>query len=63
MRREAIVGQGFPVGEADDRQLRGKEAQFLLEAVGRGAVRGDDQAQARVLLGPFGDRQRPGRAL
>ena len=63
VRRETVVRQGFPVGEADDGELWCEKAQLLLETVGGSGVGCDHQAQAVVLLGTFGDGQGASGAL
>ncbi|MNF93005.1 hypothetical protein D3C84_756650 [compost metagenome] len=40
VRREQVVGQGFPIGEVQNRQAGGEETQFLLQPVGALAVGG-----------------------
>ena len=58
VRRKAIVRQGFPVGEAQYRQGRRKEAKFLLQTIAGRGVGGDDQAESLMLEGGLGDCQR-----
>ena len=60
VRREQVVGQGFPVGEGQHRQFRRKEAQFLLQAVGGLAVGGQQQGEATGGAGGLGDGQAQG---
>ncbi|MNT98451.1 hypothetical protein D3C72_2410370 [compost metagenome] len=62
MRREQIVGQGFPVGEGQYRQLRRKKTQLLLEPVSALAVGGQQQGEAFGGAGSFGDGQAQGGA-
>ena len=61
VRREAVVGQGFPIGEGGHRQVRGEEPQFLFQAVRHGGIPGDDQAQAGVFGRGLGNGQGPRR--
>jgi hypothetical protein len=42
VRREGVVGQGFPVGEQRAAQLRREKCDLVHQALGRGGVRGDD---------------------
>ena len=60
MRRKAVVGQGFPVGEGDDgKRLRaGKKRDLLLQLLGRLHVRRYDQQRPGRGLYGTGDRQR-----
>ncbi|OIQ70014.1 hypothetical protein GALL_483790 [mine drainage metagenome] len=43
VRRETVVGQGFPVGQQSGAQRGGEPAQFVLQALGIGRLGGDDQ--------------------
>ncbi len=62
MRAEQVVGQGFPVGEVQHRQIAGQHAQVVFERLGAVAVAGDGQHQALVAAGGLGqaERQRAG---
>ncbi|MCY1423720.1 hypothetical protein D9M71_394430 [compost metagenome] len=62
VRREEVVGQGFPVGEMQDVQLRGEEAQFLFQALGGLAVGGQQQGETLAGAGGLGDGQAQGGA-
>jgi hypothetical protein len=59
MRAEAIVGQGFPVGEAEDRQAvvaGGEQAQVGFQLMRGVVVAGDHQQRAGMSLRGRGDR-------
>ena len=59
VRAEAVVGQGFPVGETEDCQFAvgtGQQAQIRFELMGGGVVGGDHQQRAIVLLAGRQDR-------
>jgi hypothetical protein len=63
--REAVVGQGFPIGEQGDAQVGREEPHFIDQALGIGGVGGDDGRQAAlglVALGQLGEQQGVGRA-
>ena len=60
VRREWIVGQGFPVGKMQHRQVGGKEPQFLLKAFGALAVGGQEQGEAPGGAGGLGNREAQG---
>jgi hypothetical protein len=65
VRREAVVGQGFPVGEQCAAQLGGEEGHLLHEAVGIGGIGRDDGGDPAVLLFALaqpGQQQRVGAA-
>ncbi|MNQ45850.1 hypothetical protein D3C85_596460 [compost metagenome] len=62
MWREYVVGQGFPIGEVQHRQVGGEEAQFLLQALGALAVGGQQQGEALRGSGGLGDGQALGGA-
>ncbi len=57
VRREHIVGQRFPVGEMQHRQLGGEEGEFFLEALGALAVGGEKKGEALCAAGGLGDGQ------
>ena len=57
MRREQVVGQGFPIREVQYRQVRGKESQLFLQAFGALAVGRQQQGEALGAAGGFGNRQ------
>ncbi len=62
MRREAVVRQGFPVGQGDH-QLIGELPDLVVQAQGVLHIRGDQHHRARMALGDFGALQRgAGRA-
>ncbi|MCY1352807.1 hypothetical protein D9M69_391260 [compost metagenome] len=46
VRREEVVGQGFPIREVQYVQVRGEEAELLLQAFGGLAVGGEQQREA-----------------
>ena len=58
--REQVVGQGFPVGEMQHRQLGRKEPQLLLKAFGTLAVGGQEQGEAPGGAGGLGNREAQG---
>ena len=58
--REQVVGQGFPVGERQHRQVRGEEAQLLLQTVGGLAVGCQQQGEAASVAGGLGDGKAEG---
>ncbi len=60
VRREQVVGQGFPVGEVQHREIRGEEGQFFLQAFGALAALGQYQREAACAVGRFGYRQGEG---
>ncbi|MNO97438.1 hypothetical protein D3C76_891470 [compost metagenome] len=60
VRREQVVGQGFPIGERQHGQVRGKEAQLLLQTVGGLAVGRQQQGEAASAAGGFGDGKAEG---
>ncbi|MCY1518552.1 hypothetical protein D9M68_532730 [compost metagenome] len=62
VRREQVVGQGFPVREVQHRQVRRKEAQLLLQALGALAVGGQQQGEALGGAGGLGDGEGLGGA-
>ena len=51
VRREQVVGQGFPIGERQHRQVRGKEAKFLFQTIGSLAVGCQQQSEAARAAG------------
>ena len=64
--REAVVGQGFPVGKQGDAQIGREKAHFVDQALRVGGVGGDDGRQAAlgfVALGELGEHagHRPSR--
>lgn len=61
MRREAIVGQGFPVCQGDDHAV-GKLPNFIIQAQGVLHIGGDEDHRAVVALGHFCDQSRAGCA-
>lgn len=60
VRREQVVGQGFPIGERQHRQVRGEEAQLLLQTVGGLAVGCQQQGEAASAGGGLGDGKAEG---
>ncbi len=60
VRREQIVGQGFPVGKVQHRQIGGEEAQLLLQPLGALAVGGEQQGKALGCAGSLGNGQAQG---
>ena len=60
VRREQVVGQGFPVGKMQHRQIRGEEAQLLLQPSGTLAVGGEQQGKALGCAGSLGNGQAQG---
>ncbi len=60
VRREQVVGQGFPIGERQHRQVRGKEAKLLFQTIGSLAVGSQQQSEAARAAGGFGDGQAEG---
>ena len=63
--REAVVGQGFPVGEHHAAQVRGEKHQLVQQALGVGRVGGDDGGElARLFfaLGQLGQQHGIGRS-
>ena len=57
VRRKDVVGQGFPIGEMQYRQVGGEEPQFLFQAFGILAVGGQQQGEALGGTGGLGDSQ------
>ncbi len=57
VRREQIVGQGFPVREVQNRQRGREELQFLFQPLGTLAVGGQKQGEALGSAGSLGDCQ------
>jgi len=57
MRREQIVGQGFPVGEMQHRKIGGEKLQFLFHSLGALAVGGQKQGEAFRGARSLGDGQ------
>ncbi|MNF88120.1 hypothetical protein D3C84_706060 [compost metagenome] len=60
VRREEVVGQGFPIREVQYVQVRGEEAELLLQAFGGLAVGGQQQCEALAGAGRFGNGQAQG---
>ena len=58
--REQVVGQGFPIGERQHRQVWGKEAQLLFQTVGGLAVGRQQQGEAASAAGGLGDGKAEG---
>jgi len=46
VRREGVIGQGFPVGKECDAQLRCEKSQLILQTVGVARIGGDDRGDA-----------------
>ncbi|MCY1176527.1 hypothetical protein D9M73_168020 [compost metagenome] len=60
VRREQVVGQGFPVGKVQYGQIRGEESQLLFQPFGTLAVGGQQQGKALGSAGGLGDGQAQG---
>ncbi|MNI23582.1 hypothetical protein D3C73_771760 [compost metagenome] len=60
VRREQVVGQGFPVGKVQYGQIRGEETQLLFQPFGTLAVGGQQQGKALGSAGGLGDGQAQG---
>jgi hypothetical protein len=58
VRAERVVGQGFPVGEVQHRQIAGEHRELGFQRLRVEAVAGDRDQQAAVAAGGFGDGQR-----
>ncbi|MNN37913.1 hypothetical protein D3C81_1518820 [compost metagenome] len=60
VRREQIVGQGFPVGEMQHRQIRGEETQLLFQPFGTLAIGCKQQRKALGSAGGLGNGEAQG---
>ncbi len=60
VRREQIVGQGFPVGKCSTGKSGAKKLQLLLQPFGALAVGGQQQGEALGRAGGLGDGQAQG---